>query len=231
MKVIAYRRKRQPVVHGVLDDGPFPIIVKPVGVTPEPIGASYLLVHEPDRWLPIRDPRLPCACCMDPFTTPTSSSLRELQVRPPRRGVERNRFAEVRVPLGMRGKLCRLQTQLCSTGNETTRSRRNSEGRSYDRQTGPAGHPARVSRGMGGLARRTPCHLGWAVDEVRKKELGHPECFPCGGSPPRPLLRLDRRPGSQVRRAILAAAIHSTQAEEQMVEDQPRQSQATHRAG
>src|ERR687898_3205432 len=140
-----------------------------------------------------------------------------------------NRFAEAWVLLGMRAKLCRLQTQPCSTSNETTRSHRNSEGRSYDRQTGPAGHPVRVPRGMGGLARRTACHLGWAVDEVRKKELGHPECFPCGGSPPRPLLRLDRRPGSQVRRALLAAAIHSTQAEEQMVEDQPRQSQATHR--
>src|SRR5215208_2209509 len=75
----------------------------------------------------------------------------------------------------MRAKLCRLQTQPCRTSNETTRSRRNSEGRSYDRQTGPAGHPVRVPRGMGGLARRTPCHLGWAVGEVRKKELGHRE--------------------------------------------------------
>jgi hypothetical protein len=59
MKEIAYWRKRQPVVHNVLDDGPFPILVKPVGVFPEPIGASHLLVHEPDRWLPIRDTRLP----------------------------------------------------------------------------------------------------------------------------------------------------------------------------
>jgi len=48
MKEITYRRKRQPVVHGVLDDGPFLIIVKPVGVSPEPIGASNLLVHESD---------------------------------------------------------------------------------------------------------------------------------------------------------------------------------------
>src|SRR5215211_1009218 len=142
-----------------------------------------------------------------------------------------NSFAEARVVLGMRGKLCRLQTQPCSTSNETTRSRRNSEGRSYDRQTGPAGHSVRVPRGMGGLARRTPCHLGWAVGEVRKKELGHREYFPCGGPRRRPLLRLDRRPCSQVRRALLAAAIHATQPEEQMVEDQPRQSQATHRAG
>src|SRR5215207_2972934 len=144
---------------------------------------------------------------------------------------KRNRFAEARVLLGMRAKLCRLETQPCSTSNETTRSRRNSEGRSYDRQSGPAGHPVRVPGGMGELARRAPWYLGWAVGEVRKEELGHRECFPCGGPRRRPLLRLDRRPGSQVRRELLAAAIHAAQAEEQMVEGQPRQSQATHRAG
>src|ERR671910_2087202 len=125
-----------------------------------------------------------------------------------------NRFAEARVLLGMRAKLCRLKTQPCSTSNETSRSRRNSEGRSYARQTGPAGHPVRVARGMGDLARRTPCHLGWAVGEVRKEELRHRECFPCGGPRRRPLLGLDRRPSSQVRRVLLAAAIHATQAEE-----------------
>src|SRR5918992_1633981 len=143
----------------------------------------------------------------------------------------RNRFAEARVLLGMRAKLCRLKTQPCSTSNETTRSRRNSEGRSYDRQTGPAGHPVRVARGMGDVARRTPWYLGWAVGEVRKKELRHREYFPCGGPRRRPLLRLDRRPGGQVRREPLAAAIHAAQAEKQMVEDQPRQSQATHLSG
>src|SRR5215203_404354 len=90
-----------------------------------------------------------------------------------------NSFAQARVLLGMSGKLCRLQTQPCSTSNETTRSRQNSEGRSYDRQSGPAGHPVRVSRGMGELARRTPWYLGWAVGEVREEELGHRECFPC----------------------------------------------------
>src|SRR5215207_7147997 len=131
----------------------------------------------------------------------------------------------------MSSKLCRLQTQPCSISNETTRSRRNSEGRSYDRQIGPAGHPVRVPRGMGGLARRTPCYLGWAVGEVRKEELGHRECFPCGSPRRRPLLWLDRRPGSQVRRELLAAAIHAAQGEEQMVDGQPRESQATHRAG
>ena len=59
MKEFTYRRKRQPVVHGVLDDRPFPIIVKPVDVSPEPIGTSHLLVHESDRWLPIGETRLP----------------------------------------------------------------------------------------------------------------------------------------------------------------------------
>src|SRR5918995_5459380 len=87
-----------------------------------------------------------------------------------------NRFAEARVLLGMSAKLCRLKTQPCSTSNETTRSRRTSEGRTYDRQTGPAGHPVRVARGMGDVARRTPWYLGWAVGEVRKKELRHREC-------------------------------------------------------
>jgi hypothetical protein len=90
----------------------------------------------------------------------------------------RNRFAEARVLLGMRAKLCRLKTQPCSTSNETTRSRRNSEGRSYDRQTGPAGHPVRVARGMGDVARRTPWYLGWAVGEVRKKRTQASRVFP-----------------------------------------------------
>src|SRR5215203_5968413 len=104
---------------------------------------------------------------------------------------KRNRFAEARVLLGMSGKLCRLETQPYSTSNETSRSRRNSEGRSYDRQTGPAGHPVRVPRGMGDLARRTPWYVGWPVGEVRKEVLAHRECFPCGGPRGRPLLRLD----------------------------------------
>src|SRR5829696_8678137 len=94
---------------------------------------------------------------------------------------KRNKFAEARVVLGMRGKLCRLETQPGSTSNETIRSRRNPEGRSYDRQTRYASHPVRVPRGMGDLDRRTSCYLGWAVGEVRKEELGHREYFPCGG--------------------------------------------------
>src|SRR5215217_4563026 len=132
----------------------------------------------------------------------------------------------------MSGKLCRLETQPCTISNETSRSRQNSEGRRYNRQTEPAGHPVRVPQGMGDLARRTPCYLEWAVGEVCKEGLGHRECFPCGGPRGRPLLRLDRRPGCQVRREeLLAAAIHAAHGEEQMVEDQPRQSQATHGAG
>src|ERR687898_3661063 len=59
MKEIAQRRKRQPVVHSVFDDGSFPTIVKSVGVSPESVGTTHLLVYEPDRWLPIRDTRLP----------------------------------------------------------------------------------------------------------------------------------------------------------------------------
>jgi hypothetical protein len=59
MEEIAERAERQPVVYGVFDNGPFPTIVKAVGVPPEPVGAAHLLVHEPDRWLPFRDTRQP----------------------------------------------------------------------------------------------------------------------------------------------------------------------------
>src|SRR5215207_2407848 len=55
MEEFADRHERQPVVHGVFDDGPFPTIVKSVGVSPESVGTTYLLVYESDRWLPVRD--------------------------------------------------------------------------------------------------------------------------------------------------------------------------------
>ena len=59
MEEIAERRERKPVMHGVLDEGPFPIIAKPVAVPPESVGTKYLLVYEPERRLPIRDKRPP----------------------------------------------------------------------------------------------------------------------------------------------------------------------------
>ncbi len=59
MEEIAERPERQPVVHGVLDDGPFTTVVKPVGMPPEPLGAAHLLVHEPVGRLPTCDARPP----------------------------------------------------------------------------------------------------------------------------------------------------------------------------
>src|SRR5215211_2713879 len=59
MEEIAERYERQPVVYGIFDDGSLAAITKPVGVPPESVGSTHLLVHEPDRWLPIRDTRQP----------------------------------------------------------------------------------------------------------------------------------------------------------------------------
>ncbi len=59
MEDIAKRRKRQPIAHNVFDDRRFTIVVEPVCVPPEAIGTVQLLVYELDRWLPVRDTRLP----------------------------------------------------------------------------------------------------------------------------------------------------------------------------
>src|SRR5215204_7706372 len=59
MEEFADRHERQPVVHSVFDDGSFTTIVKSVGLSPESVGTTHLLVYEPDRWLPMRDTRLP----------------------------------------------------------------------------------------------------------------------------------------------------------------------------
>ena len=59
MEEITERPERQLVLHGVLDNGPFFSIVKPVGVPPEPVGTTHLLVYESGRWHPFRDTRPP----------------------------------------------------------------------------------------------------------------------------------------------------------------------------
>jgi len=59
MEDIAKRRERQPIVHGVFDDCRFLSAVEPVGVSPETIRATHLLVHEPVGWLPVHDACLP----------------------------------------------------------------------------------------------------------------------------------------------------------------------------
>ena len=46
------RPKRQSVAHGIFDDRLIPIVVEPVGVLPEPVGAMHLFVNESARWLP-----------------------------------------------------------------------------------------------------------------------------------------------------------------------------------
>ena len=59
IEVIAERHEWQLVVYGVLDEGSFATLVKPVGVPPESIGATHLLVHEPKGRIPVRNARPP----------------------------------------------------------------------------------------------------------------------------------------------------------------------------
>src|SRR5215207_1521758 len=51
--------KPQSVVYDVFDDSRVTILVEPVGVNPEAIGALQLLVYEPDGRLPVRYARPP----------------------------------------------------------------------------------------------------------------------------------------------------------------------------
>src|SRR5215218_6173448 len=59
MEDIAERPKRQSVAHNIFDDRRFTTIVEPVGVPPDAIGTTQLLVYESDGRPPMRDTRLP----------------------------------------------------------------------------------------------------------------------------------------------------------------------------
>ena len=82
---------------------------------------------------------------------------------------------------------------------------------------GPADRPVRLPRGLGGLPRGAACDLRGAVAQDRQEGLGHRERHLRSGRRSRPLLRLDRRPGAQVRRGLLPATVHSAQSQEQVV--------------
>ncbi|CAA9514541.1 MAG: hypothetical protein AVDCRST_MAG12-3407, partial [uncultured Rubrobacteraceae bacterium] len=98
-----------------------------------------------------------------------------------------------------------------------------------DRQTGPADHPVRLARGVGGLARRAARRFARSVAQDRQEGLRHRDRHLRGGPGRGPVLRLDRQPGGQVRRALLAAAFHPPQAQEQVVAGQPREGREAHR--
>ncbi len=125
--------------------------------------------------------------------------------------------------LGVNGKLRRLSACSCSTNNneqggkplsrDLPRFRRTAapivERRRHHHQTGPADSPVRLPRRVGGLARRAARDVRGAVAQVCQEGLGHRERNLRSSRRSRPLLRLDRRPGAQTRRGLLAAAVHA----------------------
>src|SRR5918997_4436168 len=59
MEDIAKRPKRQSVAHDIFDDRRFTSIVESVGVPPDAIGPTQLLIYESDGRPPVRDTRPP----------------------------------------------------------------------------------------------------------------------------------------------------------------------------
>ncbi|CAA9391443.1 MAG: Cysteine desulfurase, partial [uncultured Rubrobacteraceae bacterium] len=102
---------------------------------------------------------------------------------------------------------------------------------SHDRQAGSARRLVRIPRSVGSLARSTAQKVQRTVAQDRQEGFWYRDRHLRSGRRNRPLLRLDRRPGAQVRRMLLPAKVHAAQTQEQVVEDQPREGREAHRDG
>jgi hypothetical protein len=104
--------------------------------------------------------------------------------------------------------------------------------RCHDHQEVRAAHnPVRLPRGVRDVARRTPRDFGRTVAQARQERLRIRDGLISRSPRRRPVLRLDRQPGGQLRRPALVAPVHPAPAEEQVVAGQPPQGRQTDRGG
>src|SRR5215208_2793015 len=84
---------------------------------------------------------------------------------------------------------------------------------------------------MGGVAGRAPRGLRWGLADPPQEGRGRGGRLVWRRRAGGPLLRLDRWPGEEAQRPLLAATVHPSPGEEHLVTRQPGQGAGTDRTG